>query len=125
MQTEPSAATQNSIQQSFARIRLRFMARLQTQIDKLDDLMVALEMAPDNPAPLGAAREIVHTIVGVAATLGFPKLGDLATEAERSLVVANEKSPDPGKLANAMAAVESMVVEMDDIYRVGISRDQV
>ena len=113
MQTASSSAAENSIQQSFARIRLRFMARLQSRIDDLDDLMIALEMAPGNPAPLGAAREIVHTIVGVAATLGFPRLGDLATEAERSLVFANENPPDPGKLANAMAAVESLVVEMD------------
>ncbi|QEE36321.1 hypothetical protein FTO60_11730 [Octadecabacter sp. SW4] len=103
---------QQAFDASVVQIRKRFIDRAEQQVQDLDELMDCIESCPDDRAALEAATSLAHKISGVATTLGFPLIGELAQTAESKLIAC--ATPSSGaSLSQAAEAVESLVAELD------------
>lgn len=107
-----TAQFQRAFQASVAEVRQRFIDRAEQQVQDLDDLMERLESRPDDHAALEAATHLVHKIAGVATTLGFQQMGELAQRAESGLIACAQPSGETTR-AQAIAAVETLTEELD------------
>jgi len=107
-----TAQFQRAFQTSVAEVRQRFIDRAAQQVQDLDDLMDRIETRPDDRAALEAATHLVHKIAGVATTLGFEHMGELANRAESMLIACAQPSGEATR-AQALAAVETLTEELD------------
>ena len=81
-------------------------------------MLAKIELGHDACNALAEAAQEMHRISGVAGTLGFPVLGDLARSAESSLRKATS-DPQNGKLLErAIAAVDETVDVMSELVSV-------
>src|SRR5689334_25153968 len=62
-----------------------FLAESREHLSACDQLLLEWERAPANPAPVGGLFRAVHTVKGMAATMGYARVTDLAHRAENLL----------------------------------------
>lgn len=105
---------------SLCLIRNRFIDGLVGRIENLDTLMTKVELRHDTGNALVEAEQEMHRITGVAGTLGFPVLGDMARAAEASLNNAISNKQSDGLLGDAVAAVDEAVDAMSQIISLRI-----
>lgn len=105
----------DAMARSVAAVRGRFVASLADRAAELDALMVLAETEADARRFFLRAVEIVHRIAGVARTLGFSDLGDLAFEAERRLGTALTPAAVTTAAETAIEAVDHVVSCIDQI----------
>lgn len=96
-------------------IRRRFIDGLAGRVENLDTLMAKVELCRDTDNALAEAEQEMHRITGVAGTLGFRALGDLARAAEASLGSAISNKQNKGLLEHAIAAVDEAADVMSQI----------
>lgn len=107
-----TAQFQRAFESSVLQIRQRFIDRAEQQVKDLDDLMDRIESCPGDRTALETATNLVHRIAGVAATLGFQQMGELAQSAESRLIACTQSSHEAAHV-QAIAAVETLVAELD------------
>lgn len=100
---------------SLSLIRNRFIDGLEVRIEHLDTLMIKVELRQDTVNALAEAEQEMHRITGVAGTLGFRALGDMARAAEASLRSAISNKQNKGLLEHAIAAVDEAADVMSQI----------
>ena len=103
-----------SFDKSLELVRQKFVARLETQVADLDELMWRIEDNPADAPSIDAATNIVHKIAGVAPTLGLTEIGTLAREAESALMALG-RGPSAANLTGTTAAVERLSEQLDQI----------
>ena len=86
-QSDPSAAqrrqeAEQALAAAFARARTLFASRIEEQIIRIEQcrLDLASGRAPDRA--LGEIEAHAHKISGVAETVGYPRVGELAAQVE-------------------------------------------
>ena len=62
-----------------------FLAESREHLSACNQLLLDWERAPANPAPVGGLFRAVHTVKGMAATMGYARVTDLAHRAENLL----------------------------------------
>ena len=62
-----------------------FLAESREHLSACNQLLLEWERAPANPAPVGGLFRAVHTVKGMAATMGYARVTDLAHRAENLL----------------------------------------
>lgn len=107
-----TAQLQSAFESSVLQIRQRFIDRAEQQVMDLDDLMDRIESSTGDRIALETAMNLVHKISGIAATLGFQQIGELAQCAESRLIACTKQSNEAVH-ALAIAAVEILVAELD------------
>ncbi len=86
MSVDPFAA-------SLARVRARFVAKVEGQIDVAGAAVPRMsDVAPNAPADLADVYRSIHGIVGIARTVGFPGIGGAARRVEDVLREAYSKN---------------------------------
>lgn len=65
-----------------------FLAESKEHLGTLNQLLLAWERQPDDTEPVGGIFRAVHTIKGMAATMGYRKVADLAHRTENLLDLA-------------------------------------
>lgn len=100
------------IARKIAEIRPRFLLELSQRLDRLEEIRDVLETAPDIVPLLGEIELGAHKTVGLATTLGFPDLGNLAHDAE--MVVRRIAKAGNGTRPNAqdLERIDLMLGEM-------------
>ena len=78
---------------SLGRVRARFVAKVEGQIDVAGAAVPHLsEVAPNAAAALADVYRSIHGIVGIARTVGFPGIGAAARRVEDALREAYSKN---------------------------------
>lgn len=72
--------------QSLHLIRQRFVEGLPQRVETLDMLVTRIELGHMADEALSEVAQEMHRIAGVAKTLGFPELGQLARDTETDLI---------------------------------------
>src|SRR5690348_5440656 len=62
-----------------------FLPESREHLSACNQLLLEWERAPANPAPVGGLFRAVHTVKGMAATMGYARVTDLAHRAENLL----------------------------------------
>ena len=62
-----------------------FLAESREHLSACNQLLLEWERAPASPAPVGGLFRAVHTVKGMAATMGYARVTDLAHRAENLL----------------------------------------
>ncbi len=62
-----------------------FLAESREHLSACNQLLLDWERAPTNPAPVGGLFRAVHTVKGMAATMGYARVTDLAHRTENLL----------------------------------------
>jgi two-component system chemotaxis sensor kinase CheA len=62
-----------------------FLAESREHLSACNQLLLEWERAPANPAPVGGLFRAVHTVKGMAATMGYARVTDLAHRTENLL----------------------------------------
>ena len=62
-----------------------FLAESREHLSACNQLLLEWERAPANPAPVGGLFRAVHTVKGMAATMGYARVTDVAHRAENLL----------------------------------------
>ncbi len=75
-------STVPDVRPQLARIRIGFLVRLEERCLDMDRLANAIDANGVQPHLIDALSEHVHKISGVAATLGFARLGALAAKTD-------------------------------------------
>lgn len=101
--------------QSIGLIRKTFVEGLPDKIDFLDQAVTHVELGHEVDYALTAAGQELHRIAGVAKTLGFPALGELAREAEEQINLARLKPHDEEAIAAVIDKIDIAVTAMVDI----------
>lgn len=110
------SSTKDAFEVSIERVRKRFIERARIQVQELDILIYKVEADPQDQATWMDLARIVHKIAGVADTLGFERLGQLARETEDRLINPSDEitsAMDDQKLC----AVDILVNELDAVAR--------
>lgn len=110
------SSTKDAFEVSIERVRKRFIERARIQVQELDILIYKVEADPQDQATWMDLARIVHKIAGVADTLGFERLGQLARETEDRLINPSDEitsAMDDQKLC----AVDLLVNELDAVAR--------
>ena len=97
----------------FAAIRVQFLEKLEGYADRIDALLVELETQAGASATglMAEIRDIAHRVSGVAATLGFPTLGEAAALLDRFIV--SEAHLAPANTTRAKELVALFLEELD------------
>lgn len=99
-----------------------FLAESREHLGTLNQLLLTWEQKPEDPEPVGGIFRVVHTIKGMAATMGYRAVADLAHRTENllDLLRRGERQATPEVLellfqaADALqAAVEASVAGRD------------
>ncbi|MDF1802410.1 Hpt domain-containing protein [Thalassovita sp.] len=109
LQAARSAAHAEIFQAKLAEMRPRFAATLGDRLDHMEELRDSDTL---NTAPADAMevfRHYAHKTAGMAATMGFPELGELCFAAEMAV---NRYMENPVELPTALNAVDDMLGEM-------------
>lgn len=117
------SATTDPIVRNLAGIRARFVSELPSRRADLEFLTHGLESSADRVDRLERARRIAHRLVGVAGTLGFPKLGRVAERAEDDLATAASLDSDQMVLEAVTHAVEALCDVMTHVAVEGCDCD--
>lgn len=110
------SSTKDAFEVSIERVRKRFIERARIQVQELDILIYKVEADPQDQATWMDLARIVHKIAGVADTLGFERLGQLARETEDRLINPSGEiisATDDQKLC----ALDLLVNELDAVAR--------
>lgn len=98
-----------SIAQKIDELRPRFLEVMAQRLDRFEEIRDQLETVTDPSALLEEIRFGAHRMVGLAATLGFGDLGDLAQAAELAILHRTDRVwPD----AQLLTAVDVLMGEM-------------
>src|SRR2546430_14768618 len=62
-----------------------FLAESREHLSACNQLLLDWERAPANPAPVGGLFRAVHTVKGMAATMGYARVTDIAHRPENLL----------------------------------------
>src|SRR5260370_41022361 len=62
-----------------------FLAESREHLSACNQLLLEWERAPANPAPVGGLFRAVHTVKGMAATMGYARVTDVAHRTENLL----------------------------------------
>src|SRR2546423_12718885 len=89
-----------------------FLAESREHLSACNQLLLDWERAPANAAPVGGLFRAVHTVKGMAATMGYARVTDLAHRTENLLDLLRRGSrPAPDELLQlllrARAALET------------------
>jgi chemotaxis protein histidine kinase CheA len=98
-----------SIAQKIDELRPRFLELMAQRLDRFEEIRGQLETAKDPTPLLEEIRFGAHRMVGLAATLGFGDLGDLAQAAELAIMRRPSRAaPD----AQLLTAIDVLMGEM-------------
>ena len=67
-------------------LRQQFCSGLPKRFDAIDAALVACRADPGNETPLRALMTVLHSLGGAAGIFGFEALGNLARDAEHSVM---------------------------------------
>ncbi|MBA84689.1 Hpt domain-containing protein [Thalassobius sp. S69A] len=109
MQAAREAAHAEMFAAKLAEMRPRFAAALTERLDHMEALRDSptLQSAPADAMEI--FRHYAHKTAGMAATMGFPELGELCFAAEVALTRQTQKQ---ASLEEALEAVDDMLGEM-------------
>jgi HPt (histidine-containing phosphotransfer) domain-containing protein len=105
--TAPSA----DIRPQLARIRIGFLVRLEDRCAEIDRLVNTIDGSGLQPHLIDGLAEHAHKIAGVAATLGFGRLGSLAGQADMAIAALQSQND----WIAARALVETLLDEIEDV----------
>lgn len=74
-----------AIAPALAAVQARFRDRIVERVLEFEGLMQDVEAGRSPALALVSIADLAHKIVGVAATLGYPRAGDLAAEVEQRI----------------------------------------
>lgn len=94
------------LQVTIANLRARFVGELETRILQIEAASLRLRRDPGDAAARDFLQRDCHKIAGIAATLGFPRLGEIAATIDRQLC-------DGVAWAGVHALVETLMDEME------------
>src|SRR5207253_1932107 len=81
-----------------------FLAESREHLSACNQLLLEWERSPANLAPVGGLFRAVHTVKGMAATMGYARVTDLAHRAENLLdLVRRGGRPAPKHRSRAVA----------------------
>lgn len=102
-------------EQAIEKIRNKFVTDIETRLCLFDDLLAQVEDGEDQQMSLKRIGGESHKIVGVAKTLGFASLGEMAADVEHSVDRTLEMPGAPQDLAQLVGNIEKMLDHMDQI----------
>jgi chemotaxis protein histidine kinase CheA len=105
---------QSAFDLSIAAVRKKFADRAYEQSQQLDALLDRLETQPDDQHALQSVLQIAHRIAGVADTLGFGRLGELARNAENLTRTAIEVNTRDA-IGATIQVTDALIEELDQI----------
>jgi len=99
-----------------ARFTALFLADSRDHLHQCDVLLLAWERVPGDLGPVAGLFRAMHTIKGMAATLGYQRLTDLTHEAENLLdaVRAKRVEASPDLIASVFDAVDAIAAGVED-----------
>ena len=77
--------TQHALNSEIAVIRTRFLEDMKERLNGLNDLRAQIADRKNAPTALDQIGKHAHKMAGVAETLGFPKLGVLASQVDSEI----------------------------------------
>lgn len=105
----PSQSASDQMAQSLSLIRQRFLEGLPQKIDLLDTLVTRIELRHMLDDALSQIEREMHKIAGVAKTLGFPDLGDMARSTETDIISARAHGLSDANLAELTSKTDATV----------------
>ena len=100
---------------ALAAIRERFVSELALRRAELERALDPGFEICDRPDVLRKAERVAHRLSGVAATLGFPNLGDLASEADLRIGRALQCAGDLAAMTSAMDSLRTLDLAMFEV----------
>src|SRR5260370_5759313 len=80
-----------------------FLAESREHLSACNQLLLEWERAPANPAPVGGLFRAVHTVKGMAATMGYARVTDVAHRTENLLdLLRRGEQPAPDQLVQVL-----------------------
>lgn len=102
---------QNQVQTQVAQIRHRFLERLTDRCLDMEMLANSIDRTGVDIATVMAIRQHAHKIAGVAATLGFDRLGALAAETDACMARIDGQTD----WTAARPLLESLLLEIESV----------
>ena len=110
---EPATA-QQQLEQRLRKMVPHYLGVLNQSLARLDVLGSALWQDTCTPDEIGEVGRIAHKIAGVAPTLGFAELGELASRTERAASMAETGEGFENRLALLQAPLEKLLDCIED-----------
>ena len=98
--------------QKMAEIRPRFLDTLSRRLDRFENIRDALDTSADIRPLLEEIRNGAHTIIGLAATLGFSDLGRLAQEVEECILGIGKAEEARHRSSEFLGRFDALLGEM-------------
>ncbi|OSQ46598.1 Hpt domain-containing protein [Marivita geojedonensis] len=111
--TRPGDRAQGSVNLNarIAVIRENFLERLVVRSFELEDIVNDIEDSGLTPEAVAQLGHHAHKIAGVAATLGFPRLGSLAAQTDAAIVEGGSRLD----WTSTHALVTELLTEMNSV----------
>lgn len=100
------------IRQKIDEVRPRFVKMLASRLNRFETIRDSLETPGPHPELLDELRFGAHRIAGLAATLGFKDLGDLAHRAENLILQVTESGFRDLSKPEFLGAIDDLLGEM-------------
>lgn len=112
LRQEKGAARGRDLFKEIEAVRTRFLDTMETTVLEFDALLGGIESPDFREKALEGIRFRAHKISGTAATLGYPRIGDLARQVETAIDerTASSESREPGMISRL---VETLLEEME------------
>jgi uncharacterized protein (DUF169 family) len=112
MQAARNAAHAELFAAKLAEMRPRFAATLVQRLTEMEDMRDSDTLLADPAQAMELFRHYAHKTAGMAATMGFPDLGEVSFAAEAAVNRYLENPENPENLSVALDAVDDMLGEM-------------
>jgi len=106
---------QQTLEKKIAEIRQKFVGVIPLRLSEFCEIREQLRSGPDRLSAVDSLRFDSHKIRGVAKTLGFEKLGDLAAISESEAENLLKASPPEPHLGRVAESLENLIYELTTI----------
>lgn len=104
-----------AFQDQMVKIRGRFIEKLTGTLSEFQKLADRIDIDVADKEALESAKFQSHKILGVAATLGLARLGELAGIVELQALDILQSGASPLKQEKVMGALDNMLDEMEEV----------
>lgn len=93
-----------------------FLTESREHLQACNRLLLELERVPMEPAPIAGIFRAIHTLKGMAATMGYARLAELAHQTEDLLALLRERvaAVDPDQIDLLFRAVDALEASLDE-----------